>query len=129
MSSFGSYSYAKALVTQLRNEVESFERQTARTEHDLLVALRTSQRRQFELANLVVALIETLAASGTLDLDVLDGRLENLRSAQPWSAENPEPLTADKPYQCVVCFRAMPIADGTLADDGMHCSVCMSGRS
>ena len=128
MSSFGSYSYAKALVAELRTEVEDFERQTVRKEHDLLTALRASQRRQFELATLVSALIDTLAASSALNLVVLDGRLENLRGAQPWSAENPEPLTADKPYQCVVCFRAMPIADGTLAGDGMHCSRCMSGR-
>jgi hypothetical protein len=129
MTTWGNYAYVRAMVGQLRTEIEGFERDTVRTERDLIAALRVAQHRQLELSMMVIALIETLQAGGQLDVDVLEGRLENLRVEQPRSAANPEPVTPDRPYLCASCFRAIAIADGTLVADGMHCSRCMAGRA
>ena len=128
MSDIGTWSYARSLVREVRIQLEAFESQTQRTEKQLAQALIASQRREFELSLLVSALIDTLAASGHLDVDVLEGRVENMREEQPYSAQNPEPLTAERPYQCAACFRAMTMAEGTMVADGLHCQACMRRR-
>jgi hypothetical protein len=123
------YSSHYAWIRALRSELEAFEAQSTRADHDLAAALLASKRRQFELSTLVTALIETLAASNALDVDVLEGRLENLRAAEPWSAEHPEPATPDRPYQCLGCYRAIAIAEGTMTTLGMRCPACVRGRT
>lgn len=124
-----SYGYTYALIQKLRREMEDFESDTHRTEADLKSALLQTRRQLFEMTMLVSSLIETLAADGKLDTDVLEGRLENLRAAQPFSREHPEPTTTERPFSCAVCFRAMAIGEGTMLGDGLHCATCMGKRA
>jgi hypothetical protein len=125
----GYNNYTYRLVQKLRAEVEAFEADTQRTEADLKTALIQTRRQLFEMTMLVSALVETLVADGKLDPDVLEGRVENLRVAEPWSKEHPEPTTAVKPFACAVCFRAMEMGEGTMLGDGLHCGGCMGKRA
>lgn len=124
-----TYGYTYRLVQKLRAEVEAFETDTVRTERDLKAALVQTRHQLFEATLLISALVDTLAADGKLDTDVLEGRLENLRVAQPWSRDNPEPTTSERPFACAVCFRAMPLGEGTMLGDGLHCAACMGKRA
>ena len=120
-----AYDYwLSARVDQLRAELDTFASQVHRDEVQVARELLQMKRNHYELSLLVLTLVDTLAAGGALDVNVLEARLEASRDAEPWSAEHPEPLTAGKPYQCTSCFRALAIAEGTMTANGMRCSAC-----
>jgi DNA-directed RNA polymerase subunit RPC12/RpoP len=116
--------YLYANLKALKADLRDFEARTGLDEAQLAAQITLIKRRHYELSTLVTTLVETLAAAGALDTNVLEARLEARRAADPWSADHPEPVTADKPYLCTKCFRAIAMAAGMLTANGMRCNRC-----
>ncbi|MFT3699614.1 MAG: hypothetical protein QM831_41080 [Kofleriaceae bacterium] len=119
--------FLQGQVNQLRRELHDTEAQVddlGKLETATARSLRDMRKRLLETSTLLLALVETLAADGKLDLDVLQARHENMLADQPPSADHPEPTTADKPYTCTQCFRATAIASGNMTATGFKCNQC-----
>jgi DNA-directed RNA polymerase subunit RPC12/RpoP len=116
--------YLSASLKALKADLRDFEALTGLDEAQLAAQIVLIKRRHYELSTLVTTLVETLATVGALDPNVLEARLEARRAADPWSAEHPEPTTADKPYLCTKCFRAISMAAGMMTANGMRCNRC-----
>ena len=116
--------YLGRQLSKLKTEIEQFEAAQDLTDREIRKQILASKRSVYELRVLVTSLVETLEAANVLDMDMLDGRIENRLAEEGWSAEHPEPVTADRPYQCVGCYHAITIAEGTMSTTGMRCPRC-----
>lgn len=116
--------YLGQQLTKLRTEIEQFEAAQDLTDREMRKQLLASKRSLYELRVLVTSMVETLVTANVLDFDVLEARMENRFAEEGWSAEHPEPVTADRPYSCVGCYRAMAISEGTMSTTGMRCPRC-----
>jgi hypothetical protein len=109
---------------QLKTELHDFESQVDRSDAQLASAILGTKRQIYDLNVLLVSLVQTLAASNVLDMEVLEARMDNKMEEDGYSAEHPEPTTADRPYSCTVCYRALAISDGNMTATGMRCKQC-----
>lgn len=109
---------------QLKTELHDFESQVDRSDTKLASAILGTKRQIYDLNVLLVSLVQTLAASNQLDMEVLEARMENKMAEDGYSAEHPETPTPDRPYSCLGCYRAIAIADGNMTAIGMRCKQC-----
>jgi hypothetical protein len=116
--------YLGQQLTKLRTEIELFEGAQDLTDRAMRKEILATKRSLYELRVLVTSMVETLVAANLLNFDVLEERMENRFAEEGWSAEHPEPVTADRPYSCVGCYRAMPMSEGTMSATGMRCPRC-----
>jgi hypothetical protein len=116
--------YLGQQLTKLRTEIELFEGAQDLTDREMRKEILASKRSLYELRVLVTSMVETLVAADLLNFDVLEERMENRFAEEGWSAEHPEPTTADRPYSCVGCYHAMAMSEGTMSPSGMRCQRC-----
>ena len=116
--------YLGQQLTKLRTEIEQFESAQDLTDREMRKEILASKRSLYELRVLVTSMVETLVAANLLNFDVLEERMENRFAEEGWSAEHPEPVTADRPYVCVGCYHAMTLTEGTMSPTGLRCQRC-----
>jgi len=116
--------YLLKQLGQLKTELHDFESQVDRSDAKLASAILGTKRQIYDLNVLLVSLVQTLAASNVLDMEVLEARMDNKMAEDGWSAEHPEPTTTERPYSCTSCYRAIAIADGNMTATGMRCKQC-----
>ncbi len=112
-------------LAALEEELHDFEREIEnQIDSKLVTGILAAKRQIYDLNVLVISLVESLAATKVLDLEVLEAQMQKKLTSDGFSAVHPEPLSPDRPYQCLGCYRAIAIAEGNMTANGMRCRTC-----